>query len=296
MPRGVAKSGLRKTKKRIAAGLFGDNGMVQIHQKEPAVEVIKETDAQIEARLRDRFDILAELTEAALCGDARAVIVSGPAGLGKSFTVEEKLREWDAEQINHTIVKGYVKPTGLLRLLYRYREAGQVIVFDDADTVFFDDTCLNLLKAVCDTTDVRQVSYLAEVNMVDEDTGDSIPRHFIFEGTVIFITNLDMDAMIDRGHRLAPHLSALVSRSHYVDLTMKTKRDYMIRIKQVVKDGMLQIQGLTLSQEAEVMDFIGENQDRLRELSLRIAVKIGNLVRMGKGDWKRIANVTCCRN
>ena len=132
--------------------------------------------------------------------------------------------------------------------------------------------------------------------MVDEDTGESIPRHFIFEGTILFITNLDMDAMIDRGHRLAPHLSALVSRSHYIDLTMKTNRDYMVRIKQVVKDGMLRMQGLTLSQEAEVMDFIGENQDRLRELSLRIAVKIGNLVRMDKGDWKRIAKVTCCRN
>jgi hypothetical protein len=44
------------------------------------------------------------------------------------------------------------------------------------------------------------------------------------------------------------------------------------------------------------MSFINENQDRLRELSLRIAVKISNLVKTGKGDWRRIANVTCCRN
>lgn len=295
MPRGVPANGLRMTKKRVAAGLFGNNGMVQIHQPAPVVEAVKETDAQIEARLRDRFAILGELTEAALCGDARAVIVSGPAGLGKSFTVEQKLRDWDPEQLNHTIVKGYVRPTGLLRLLHKYREPGQVIVFDDADTVFFDDTCLNLLKAVCDTTDIRQVSYLAEVNMVDEE-GDAIPRHFFFEGTIVFITNLDMDAMIDRGHKLAPHLAALVSRSHYIDLTMKTKRDYLVRIKQVVKDGMLQTQGLTMTQEAEVLHFISENQDKLRELSLRIAVKIGNLVKMDKGDWKRLASVTCCRN
>lgn len=296
MPRGVPRNGIRMTKKRIASGVEIVGNVVQIHNKEPEVEVIKETDAQIEARLRDRFAILSELTEAALCGDARAVIVSGPAGLGKSFTVEEKLREWDPEQLNHTIVKGYVKPTGLLRLLYRYREAGQVIVFDDADTVFFDDTCLNLLKAVCDTTDYRQVSYLAEVNMIDEDSGEAIPRHFGFDGTIVFITNLDMDSMIDRGHKLAPHLAALVSRSHYIDLTMKTKRDYLIRIKQVVKDGMLQMHGLSQDQEDDVMEFITTNQDRLRELSLRIAVKIGNLVKMGKGDWKRLANVTCCKN
>lgn len=296
MPRGIPASGIRMTKKRIASGVFNENGMVQIHQKEPVVEAIKETDAQIEARLRDRFSILGELTEAALNGDARAVIVSGPAGLGKSFTVEEKLRHWDPEQLDHAVVKGYVKPTGLLRLLYRYREEGQVIVFDDADTVFFDDTCLNLLKAVCDTTDIRQVSYLAEVNMIDEDTGEQIPRRFDFNGTIIFITNLDMDAMIDRGHKLAPHLSALVSRSHYIDLTIRAKRDYLVRIKQVVKDGMLRMHGLDSDEEAEVMDFIHENQDRLRELSLRIAVKISNLVKTGKGDWKRIAKVTCCRS
>jgi hypothetical protein len=296
MPKGIPRNGVRMTKKRVASGMFNETGMVQIHRKEPVVEVVKETDTQIEARLRDRFNILGELTEAALNGDARAVIVSGPAGLGKSFTVEEKLREWDPEQLDHTIVKGYVKPTGLLRLLYRYRNEGQVIVFDDADTVFFDDTCLNLLKAVCDTTDIRRVSYLAEVNMVDEESGDQIPRNFDFDGTIIFITNLDMDSMIDRGHKLAPHLSALVSRSHYIDLTMKTKRDYLVRIKQVVKDGMLRMHGLDSSEEEEVMNFIHENQDRLRELSLRIAVKISNLVKMGKPDWKRIAQVTCCRN
>ena len=295
MPRGVPASGIRMTKKRVALGVFNENGMVQIHQKEPVVEAIKETEFQIEARLRDRFGILGELTEAALNGDARAVIVSGPAGLGKSFTVEEKLRNWDPEQLDHTIVKGYVKPTGLLRLLYRYREEGQVIVFDDADTVFFDDTCLNLLKAVCDTTDIRQVSYLAEVNMIDEDTGDQIPRHFGFNGTIIFITNLDMDAMIERGHKLAPHLSALVSRSHYIDLTIRAKRDYLVRIKQVVKDGMLKMHGLNQEEEDQVMSFINENQDKLRELSLRIAVKISNLVKMRKGDWRRIALVTCCK-
>ena len=294
MPRGIPRNGIRMTKKRIASGVQVIDGAVQIH-KEPEVEAIKETDSQIEARLRDRFAILSELTEAALYGDARAVIVSGPAGLGKSFTVEEKLREWDPEQMNHTIVKGYVRPTGLLRLLYRYREPGQVIVFDDADTVFFDDTCLNLLKAVCDTTDRRHVSYLAEVNMVDEESGEAIPRHFGFEGTILFITNLDMDSMIDRGHKLAPHLAALVSRSHYIDLTMKTKRDYLVRIKQVVKDGMLRMHGLSQEQEDDVMDFININQDRLRELSLRIAVKISNLVKTGKSDWKRLASVTCLR-
>ena len=291
MPRGVPAKGFRMTKNAIAR----QNGQAILDKIVPTVAVSTETDAEIDARLRDRFEILDELTKAALFGNARAVIVSGPAGLGKSFTVERALAEWDPDQINHTIVKGYVKPTGLLRLLYQYREPGQVIVFDDADTVFYEDTSLNLLKAVCDTTEMRRVSYMAESNMVDEDSGEKIPRSFLFEGTILFITNLDMDAMVDKGHKLAPHLQALVSRSHYIDLAMKTRRDYIVRIKQVIAEGMLRQQGLTPDQEQQVLDYVVDNQDRLREVSLRIAVKIGNLVKMG-GDWKRLANVTCLKN
>lgn len=291
MPRGVPAKGFRLTKNAIAR----QNGQAILDKIVPTVAVSTETDAEIDARLRDRFEILDELTKAALFGNARAVIVSGPAGLGKSFTVERALAEWDPDQINHTIVKGYVKPTGLLRLLYQFREPGQVIVFDDADTVFYDDTSLNLLKAVCDTTEMRRVSYMAESNMVDEDSGEKIPRSFLFEGTILFITNLDMDAMVDKGHKLAPHLQALVSRSHYIDLAMKTRRDYIVRIKQVIAEGMLRQQGLTPDQEQQVLDYVVDNQDRLREVSLRIAVKIGNLVKMG-GDWKRLANVTCLKN
>lgn len=283
MPRGVPKNGVRMTKRRLEA-MTSSNAVVQLQV---------ESDDEIDLRLRDRFDILDILTKAALFGDARSVIVSGPAGLGKSFNVEKQLATWDPEQINHSIVKGFVRPTGLYKLLYEHREAGQVLVFDDADSVFFDDVALNLLKSVCDTTEIRRVSWLAETNMETAD-GEKLPRSFVFEGTVLFITNLDFDDMIGRGHKLAPHMNALMSRSHYIDLTMKTKRDYLVRIRQVVKGGMLREQGLSEEQEAEVMNYITQKQAVLRELSIRMAVKLGNLVKTG-GDWKKLANVTCCR-
>jgi len=284
MPRGVPANGVRMTKK-VREAMLTSNVMPQLQF---------ETDAEIDARLRERFEILDVLTQAALFGDARSVIVSGPAGLGKSFNVDKVLASWDPEQVNHTIVKGFVRPTGLYKMLYDHREKGKVLVFDDADSVFFDDVALNLLKGVCDTTDIRRVSWLAETRM-ETDDGEPLPRSFIFEGTIVFITNLDFDDMIDRGHKLAPHMAALVSRSHYIDLAMKTKRDYLVRIRQVVADGMLRDQGLNASQEAEVMAYIEEKQNVLRELSLRMAVKIGNLVRTGT-NWRKLANVTCCKN
>lgn len=252
-----------------------------------------DSDSVIEAKLNERFEMLDLLTRSIIDGTSRAMIVSGPPGLGKSYTVEDVLSSWGEEDTDFTIVKGYVRPTGLIKTLYRHRAKNQVIVFDDADAIFFDDTSLNLLKAVCDTTERRRVSYLSEAILIDEETSERIPSSFDFDGGIIFITNYDFDDMIDRRHKLAGHLAALVSRAHYIDLAMKTKRDYIVRIKSVIKKGMLN--NLSNQDKREVIDFIEEHSDNLRELSLRMAIKIGNLAAT-RSDWKRMARVTCLRH
>jgi len=286
MPRGVPNAGFRAARTSRSEKLAAAAIKVSYNS------VPQETDAQVSERIAERFDILDVLTEACTVGNARALIVSGPAGLGKSYTVERRLSNWDPSALNHIIVKGYVRATGLVKLLYQYREEGQVIVFDDADSIFFDDVSLNLLKAVCDTTERRTVSWLSEGALIDEETAVRIPRTFEFNGTIIFISNYDFDAMIDRGHKLAPHLSALVSRAHYVDLAMKTRRDYLVRIRQVIDQGLLDY--LPLTQRVEVKQFIEANSDRLRELSLRMALKLGSLAKQG-GNWEKLAKVTCCK-
>ncbi len=289
MPRGVPKNGFRAAR--------NSNKIAKILNVGPAsVPVVTETDAEIEAKLADRFEILDGMVDVAIAGDARALIVSGPAGLGKSYTVEKALDAWDPNAVNHKVVKGYIKATGLFKLLYAHRAAGQVLVFDDADEVFLDDTAINLLKAACDTSDRRVISYMTEYNMVDEESAERLPKSFQFEGTIIFITNYDFDAMIERGSKLAPHLQALVSRAHYIDLAMKTKRDYMIRIRQVIRQGLLKNIGLDEAGQLDVIDFIEDNQDRLRELSLRMALKIGAIRRRNAPNWKKFAQVTCARS
>ena len=54
-----------------------------------ALAAAVETDDEIEQRISERFDILEALTDSCISGDSRALIVSGPAGLGKSYTVEK---------------------------------------------------------------------------------------------------------------------------------------------------------------------------------------------------------------
>ena len=237
------------------------------------------------------------MAEATGKGINRSLIVSGPAGLGKSFTVEAKLEELESKGHSVTYIKGYVRPLALYKLLYETRHAKSVLVFDDSDSVFYDDVSMNLLKGACDSTDRRVLHWLSKsIEKEEDDEGESIPEKFEFEGSIIFITNYDFDAMIASGNKLAPHFEALVSRSHYLDLAMKTKMDYIVRIKQVVRGGMLKSRGFNAAEETMILEFIVNNMERLRELSLRMVVKISGLYKMDKKNWQKLASQTCMRN
>jgi hypothetical protein len=255
----------------------------------------KETDVQIAKRLKDRFEIMDKMTQATVTGVNRALIISGPPGLGKSHTVFGIVDKEAAKgKIKETIVRGFVRSTGLYRTFYENSKPNAVIVFDDADSLFYDDVSLNLLKIACDTTSTRRLSWLAEIRMTTE-LGLPIPRNFVFEGHVIFITNIDFETLIKKGHKLAPHLEALISRTHYLDLGMKTRRDYIVRIKQVLALGMLRDKGINPDMERRIMHFITFNLDNLRELSLRTVLKASDLVKAEGSKWEEVAKATLLR-
>lgn len=286
---GVKRGPYNTEKKKIHEAISRGTSMTP----PPAAKV--ETESEIWARIENRFQIAEAMTHAAVDGICRSLIVSGPAGLGKSYTIEQILHDWDPDETRHTIIKGYVRATGLYKMLWKYRDAGSVLVFDDADRVFEDGTALGMLKAVCDTTEARKVSYLAETNLID-DGMEVIPRQFVFEGSIVFITNQDFDVLIESGNMMAPHFKALISRSHYIDLAMKTQEDYIVRIKQVMQLGLLDKYGFGEAGNDEIMGFILENKSRLRELSLRMAIKLAGLKQMMPNDWKNTAETTCCYN
>jgi hypothetical protein len=285
MPRGVPKAGFRMTKNRR-------EGLIPTL----AAPIKVETEAEVYEKLRVRFDAMETMAHATALGKNRALIISGPAGLGKSYGVMQVLdaleREKDLAPVH---IRGFIRPTGLYKILYENRFSKSVIVFDDSDSLFGDDVCLNLLKTACDMTEKRVLHWLTETRMEDTE-GEKLPRSFEFNGSIIFITNYDFDDMITRGSKMAPHFEAMISRSHYLDLAMKSRLDYLVRIRQVVKDkGMLKREGFTTVQEEEVLGYIDQNQDKLRELSLRMVLKIANLMRLDAKSWRSLASVTCCK-
>jgi hypothetical protein len=308
MPKGIAKSGLRMTRQRLAAFEMTAPELAAQYKKEQELRnplyLVKQvaekltpkeySDDDISKRLNSRFNALDIMTQATAHGVNRSLIISGPAGLGKSFGVEKVLSNLGG---NYRVkqVSGFIRLTGLYKLFYENRHSNCTVVFDDSDSIFDDLDKLNMLKGATDSKGTRKLAWGAETRMETEN-GEALPREFVFEGNVIFITNTDMAAIIERGGRLAPHFEALVSRSHYLDLGMKTNRDYLIRIKEVCRTGMLRNQGIDTKQESVLLDYIEENQDTLRELSLRMVLKLATLMKMSPHDWESLAWVTCNRS
>jgi hypothetical protein len=94
-------------------------------QIEEKAQVSVETDEQVIERIRERFDILHEMTKAATNGEIRAMIVSGPPGVGKSFGVEQEIEKATlldqiaGKKLRAEVVKGSATPIGLYQTLYK---------------------------------------------------------------------------------------------------------------------------------------------------------------------------------
>ena len=77
-----------------------------------------------------------------------------------------------------------------------------------------------------------------------------------------------------------------------MDLTIDTDREKMLRIKQIVKDGMLTEYNFEQDTVEEITDFVTINKDRLRELSLRTVLKIADLAKAFPDRWESMAENT----
>lgn len=262
-------------------------------------ELDERTDLEILKEIQLRFDGLDTVVRGIINGSFGSAIASGNPGIGKTYSLEREL-EVALEQnriSKFELVKGLVKATGVYKLLYEFREKGNVIVFDDADSVFQDEVSLNLLKAALDTGHKRVISWRAETKMETAD-GERLPTSFNFDGSIIFVTNLDFDALIAKETKLSPHLAAMISRSLYIDLNLNN-RELVARIHDVVENtDMLYAAGIYETMDrARIMAFFDSNVTQLREVSLRMILKLAKLFRSAANydEFAAVALSTCTK-
>lgn len=256
--------------------------------------VALETDQEIMDRMRMNFQILDDMTGAVKAGEVRAMIVSGPPGVGKSHNVEAVLNKQEVfntiagREPEYEIVKGSMSSIGLYCKLWQHRAENHVLVLDDADGLYNDEDCLNLLKGALDSGEKRIISWNKDSRILRDE---GIDNTFEFKGSVIFITNINFNMV--KSKKLRAHLAALESRCHMIDLGMDTIRERFLRIHQVVQDGMLERYGFGDQGNYDIVKFMQDNALKLREISLRMVTKVADLKRAFPNAWKRMARTTC---
>jgi len=297
---GNGTPGLRTGKNRLYIDALDDYqpaaGLVEPAPVED-VNILKQTDQEIQADIDETFEILGEMTDAVASNIVKGLVVSGPSGIGKSHTVETRLHRALAmkQAIQgrnfYECIHGDMSGICLYEKLWEFRHDGQVLVFDDCDSVLYDEDSLNVLKAALDSRKTRTIHWGSQNrNLVKND----IPNSFEYRGGIIFITNLKFDQV--RSHRIQNHLAAIMSRCHYMDLGINTTREKLLHIRNVVeRHNLLGSYGFNVLEQQEILDFVTHNVNRLHELSLRTVTKVADLRAAMPTKWQRFAEKNCMK-
>jgi hypothetical protein len=217
-------------------------------------------------------------------GEYRSVIINGPPGVGKSFSIESYLEEY-AELGTYKVIAGHMTPLSLYGNLYQYRDIGHTLVLDDIDSVFSRIEGINLLKAAMDTKPMRRINWESSSSAV---ATLGLPSGFEFKGSVVLISNIGFNG---KKSKLQEHLDALKDRSYSLQISDCTNENLFQQVCfMVVKKELLKGYQLDGEKQSEILDYIGSNLDKLHKISLRLAMKLADLMRANPKDWKSMAD------
>lgn len=199
--------------------------------------------ADSSAGVQEKFEDLESLADVVIQGFRPSLIITGNAGIGKTHTVTERIKNSNLVQgRDFVIIKGKSSPFGLYATLFLNKD--KVVIFDDCDAIFKNDDSTNILKAALDSYSTRTVSWTSkstinvsqmnasERQAVEDNALDAIlagddnvklPSEFVFQGKIIFISNLQREQME----------GAVLSRSLNIDMTLSDSEVFE-RISQVL--------------------------------------------------------------
>lgn len=247
----------------------------------------EETFEEIYIRTENRFKLLEEMAIATAIGENSSLIVSGSAGIAKTTTVINVLESLGVE---YSHKKGSVTPVSFYRMLYENKAHGTVLVLDDISGIL-EEKCIEILKSATDSQPKRLVGWHSSRKVLDED-GEEIPNEFIFEGSIIYISNIDFYAEANGNNAMAEHLKAMISRSFVLDLALRTTTEMLCRVKSVLFNDMKQIE---LNTKHKIYNFLTDNAKSLREISLRSVNKLQIIINMYGSDWQEKGKLLLCK-
>lgn len=248
---------------------------------------IEETFDEIYVRTENRFKLLEEMAIATGIGTNSSLIVSGSAGIAKTTTVINVLNSLN---VDYTHAKGSITPVSFYKMLYENREAGKVLILDDVSGIL-ELKAIELLKAATDSQPQRMIGWHSTRKVLDADD-EEIPNEFLFEGSIIYISNIDFYAEANANNDMAEHLKAMISRSFVLDLALRTTNEMLARVKSVLFNDMDNIE---IEAKHKIYNFLTDNAKTLREISLRSVNKLQIIINMYGDDWKEKAKLLLCK-
>ena len=230
-------------------------------QKLSFMSVVEKRDPKV------MFNNLERLTKMVGRGIQPSLVITGGAGLGKTYLVKKTLTDMGLEEAKQFVhFKGRATAAGLFVTLYE--NSDKIIVLDDCDSVFKDMDAVNMLKAALDSYDTRKLSYISTKPLKDA-YGDPVPRHFEFTGKIIFISNISQSKLDE----------AIKSRSFVSDISMNTKQMFQ-RIDDLKNQIETKIPNEVKDKALEIMKSLEKKYDGV-EINLRSFIKACRICAMG---------------
>jgi len=211
-------------------------------------------------------DTLSFFTTTLLTGNARALLVSGPGGIGKTHHIISTLQSSGQD---------FVRVSGRITAFQLYHELkannDKIVVLDDTDELMRDSQALSVLRAVLETHGTRNVQWNNK-----NQPGDN----FDYQGSIIVLTNLSPWESNN------PALRALVSRTLAVSFSFDRGqlRDYILLMADTV------LQDTTPEHREEIKNYIRDNYLGIKTLSLRTLVNARALQRTDPTKWQSYMN------
>ena len=262
---------IRNAEKNGEVLVVNANGRVsRVHSPQPKSKEPQKLSFMTVVEKRDpkvMFSNLERLTKMVGRGIQPSLVITGGAGLGKTYLVKKTLTDMGLEEAKQFVhFKGRATAAGLFVTLYE--NSDKIIVLDDCDSVFKDVDAVNLLKAALDSYDTRKLSYISTKPLKDT-YGDPVPRHFEFTGKIIFISNISQSKLDE----------AIKSRSFVSDITMNTNQMFK-RIDDLKDDIEKKIPGEVKDKALEIMKSLEKKYDGV-EINLRSFIKACRICAMG---------------
>jgi hypothetical protein len=217
--------------------------------------------------INQRFDFLNDLTSMVVTGVTPSLVVTGPAGNGKTNSVKKTIESNELTDSQFIFFKGYSTARGLYNTLYDNN--GKLIVFDDCDNVLEDKIAINILKSALDSYEKRIISWMSKMNK-----NDVYPNQFDFTGRIIFISNKSREKMD----------GAILSRSLTVDLTM-TSDEKIERMRHILENILPDYDLVTKQLSLNFLEKIKNEVD----INLRTLIMVAKICKSFPDTWENLA-------